>query len=81
MGRLDRTRNMGIAKIRPSKMPRNRSFLSINYKKRGIGFRLFDLIRDVITPHMFLHVFLDVKTKLILSLGIEYHLVGDENWL
>ena len=46
---LDRIRNRGRTKNRPSIMPRIRLSLSINYKKRGICFRLFDLIRDVIT--------------------------------
>ena len=47
---LDRIRNRGRAKNRPSIMPMIRLSLSINYKKRGICFSLFDLIRDVITP-------------------------------
>lgn len=42
---LDRIRNRGKAKNMPSIMPRIRLSLSINYKKRDICFRLFDLIR------------------------------------
>lgn len=41
---LNRIRNRGRAKNMPSIMPMIRLSRSINYKKRGICFRLFDLM-------------------------------------